>query len=260
MIPKLIHYTWFSGEPMPDNVKDCIASWKQSMPDYEYRLWDSAATAEIDSVFLREALAERKWAFAADVVRLYAVYRYGGIYMDTDVRVYQSFDPLLVNHAFIGRENSMHIIGRSTQHYLSAHCFGAEKGNEFLRRCLHYYDERHFITSPDTTTLPSPLRLDMRTSSEILCVLATVYGYAPSVLADGQQTLRDGIATVYPSHCFDAVKHYPDTYCKHLALGAWRETARRTYNYTPSYKIQWRLRAIVEWVLRRYDYVMIKLR
>ena len=63
MIPKIIHYTWFSGEEMPQIVKDCILSWKRLMPDYEYRLWDREAIKDLDSEFLQEALAVLKWAY-----------------------------------------------------------------------------------------------------------------------------------------------------------------------------------------------------
>ena len=66
MIPKIIHYTWFSNDEMPANTIECINTWKQFMPDYELRLWDMKALQEIDSDFLQEALEAKKWAFAAD--------------------------------------------------------------------------------------------------------------------------------------------------------------------------------------------------
>ena len=91
MIPKIIHYTWFSGDEMPQIVNECMASWERHLPDYEFRLWDMDAIKDIDAVFLREALSVKKWAYAADYVRLYALYHEGGIYLDTDVMVYKSF-------------------------------------------------------------------------------------------------------------------------------------------------------------------------
>lgn len=62
MIPKIIHYTWFSGDPFPELIQECIDSWKKWMPDYDFKLWDMASVHDIDSVFLKEALKERKWA------------------------------------------------------------------------------------------------------------------------------------------------------------------------------------------------------
>ena len=77
MIPKKIHYCWFSNEPFPEQVQQCIASWKQYMPDWEYVLWNYDRIKDIDSIWLKECLAAKKWAFAADFVRLWAVYHDG---------------------------------------------------------------------------------------------------------------------------------------------------------------------------------------
>jgi mannosyltransferase OCH1-like enzyme len=85
MIPKIIHYTWFSDEPYPTNINECIESWKKHMPEYEFVLWDSNKIVDINNLFMQQALLEKKWAFASDFVRLYAVYNYGGIYIDTEV-------------------------------------------------------------------------------------------------------------------------------------------------------------------------------
>ena len=97
------------------------------MPEYELKCWDDSTLGEFSNVFMNEALEEHKFAFASDVIRLYVIYKYGGIYMDTDVMVYKSFNPLLENHAFIGRENSMHQTGHTMEVYLATCCFGAEK-------------------------------------------------------------------------------------------------------------------------------------
>ena len=51
MIPKIIHYIWFSGEEFPDKIKICIDSWKRLMPDWDYKLWDMEAIKNIDSIF-----------------------------------------------------------------------------------------------------------------------------------------------------------------------------------------------------------------
>ena len=110
MIPKIIHFTWFSGDPYPQLIQDCIDSWHKVMPDYEYVLWDYNKIKDIDSIWLKECLAQKKWAFAADFVRLYALFYYGGIYLDTDVDVYKPLDKFLEQRAFIGREGVHYIL------------------------------------------------------------------------------------------------------------------------------------------------------
>lgn len=258
MIPKVIHYVWLGQNPIPLEMQKCIDSWKRYMPDYEIRCWDDSSLDEFDSIFVKEALAARKFAFASDVIRLYAIYKNGGIYMDTDVMVYKSFDPLLSHHAFIGRENSMHQIGHTMEVYLTTCCFGAEKGNAFIKRCLDYYNDRHFITSPDMS-LPPFLRMDMTLNSYLFSVFAKEIGFKSSVLSDHLQNCKDNTLTIYPQRCFDSTIITNETYTKHLALGTWREDEKKVYTYSLKYKIEWRIRALVERLLRKFEYVMVKL-
>lgn len=258
MIPKIIHYTWFSNEPFPEMVKVCMDTWRQFLPDYEFRLWDMASTEQIDSVFLKEALREKKWAFAADVVRLYAVYNYGGIYLDTDVMIYKSFDSLLDQHAFIGRENSVHIEGRKTESYLTSHCFGAEKEHPYIGRCFHYYDNRHFVTSLDAT-LPMPLRYDSKLLPFIQSELAREIGYNSSILRREIQNCEFGL-TVFPSYYFDCVTSDKRSYCKHLALGSWRDRKTEDPVISLKYKIKWRIEAFLRKCLDKNGYLMIEKR
>lgn len=257
MIPKIIHYVWLGGNPLPPKMQECVDSWRRIMPDYEIVLWDDKRIKEIDNQFMREAGAEGKWAFVSDVVRLYAIAKYGGIYFDTDVLVYKSFNPLLSNKAFIGRENSMHLIEQMTVNYLTTCCFGAEKGNKFIRRCLEYYSNRHFITS-DNQSLPPELRLDLRLNSEVFTILATQIGYNPSVLHNELENCG-GDLTVYPSRYFDPVGVSSETFSVHLALGTWRERPSKEWKYTLKDKISWRFWAVLEQFCRRFNRTIIRL-
>ena len=42
MIPKIIHYCWFGGNPLPPLAQKCIKSWKKYCPDYEIVRWDES--------------------------------------------------------------------------------------------------------------------------------------------------------------------------------------------------------------------------
>ncbi len=87
MIPKIIHYCWLSSEPYPEKIQNCIDSWKKILPDYEIKLWNMN-NFDINSIdFVKEACSVKKWAFASDYIRLYALYNYGGIYLDSDVLI-----------------------------------------------------------------------------------------------------------------------------------------------------------------------------
>ena len=95
MIPKVIHYCWFGRGELPPLAKKCLDSWKKYCPDYEIKEWNED-NFDLDSYpYVREAYDKRKFAFVTDVVRLYALYHEGGIYMDTDVEVLKPLDRFL---------------------------------------------------------------------------------------------------------------------------------------------------------------------
>ena len=108
MIPKIIHYCWIGGAPLPELAEKCIASWKEHMPEWEYMRWDETnfdiAAAPL---YVRQAYEARKFAFVSDYVRLWALEQYGGLYMDVDFEVFRSFDDLMEKYpAFAGYEGS----------------------------------------------------------------------------------------------------------------------------------------------------------
>lgn len=259
MIPKIIHYCWLSGDPFPSDIKKCIESWKLHMPDWDFRLWDLKAVEGIESIWLKETIQTRKWAFAADFIRLFAVFHYGGIYLDSDVIVFKSLEPFLINECFIGRENSMHLVGfENTKRYLGSHCFGAEKGNIFIKTCLDYYENRRFILS-NNRVLTETLRYDMKILPEIQSIIASSrFGLNDKYIFNKLQSLK--FLTVYPSEYFDSIKETPLSFCRHLALGSWREKVDKAYVYTLKDKIEWRIRFIVESLLRHFNFVLIKLK
>lgn len=148
MIPKVIHYCWLSGDPIPEKLQRCMDSWKKFLPDYEFVLWDLERFDINTSQWVKEAFEARKYAFAADYIRLYAVYNYGGVYMDMDVEVIRSMDTLL---------DRPYLFGFDGETGIEAGIFGAEPHNAFLGKCLDYYADRRFISHDGTCdTYPLP--------------------------------------------------------------------------------------------------------
>lgn len=137
MIPKIIHYCWFSGEKYPPKIKECIRSWKRNLSGYTLRIWD-ANSFDFNSVpYVKKCMELRKWASAADYIRLYALYTEGGIYLDSDVIVLKSFDELLDCNAFWG------IDAMDSEHYAfpEAAVFGSVKGFAPLKEMMQYYEQ-----------------------------------------------------------------------------------------------------------------------
>lgn len=150
MIPKIIHYCWLSDDPMPKESIDYVNSWHNILPEYKFILWNREKF-DINSVpWVKEAFAQKKYAFAADYIRLFAVYNYGGIYLDSDIELKKTFDDLLNRKLIIGYENK-------GQYGIEAGCFGAEKGHAFVEKCLLHYKDLHFVNNDgsfNTKTLP----------------------------------------------------------------------------------------------------------
>lgn len=235
MIPKKIHYCWFSGEPFPEKVVECMNSWHKYMPEWEFVLWDYEKVSQIDSVWLKECLQEKQWAFAADFVRIYALFHEGGVYLDTDVEVYKSFNDLLGNSAFIGREDNIRVLGYLTCFFLTSHCMGTVPENRFFERCYHYYDNRHFIKSQDKT-LPLNLRYERMLLPQIQYELAQEFGYDASALNNKKQSL-DGVLTIYPYSYFDSHSSLIG-YCRHWAVGGWLKKQENILGQP--FKITWK--------------------
>ena len=153
MIPKKIHYCWLSNDAMPEKLQRCIDSWKMKLPDYEIIKWDLKKFPLEKSIWVRQAYERKKYAFAADYIRLYALVTEGGIYLDSDVEVLKTFDDLLHLPFFICKENSPQGVEAAT--------IGAEAGTSWLIKCLEYYNEKTFVDSSgkeQTAVLPSILQ------------------------------------------------------------------------------------------------------
>ena len=82
-----------------------MATWRQVMPHYKIKLWNTS-NFDIGSApaYVQQACAQRKWAFAADYIRMWALYTEGGIYLDSDVRVLKPFDDMLGHNFFSSME------------------------------------------------------------------------------------------------------------------------------------------------------------
>lgn len=153
MIPKIIHYCWLSNDPIPQNIKHCIDSWKKILPDYEIRCWDLKKFPLQKHIWVKQAFEKRKYAFAADYIRLYALATEGGIYLDSDVEVIKSFNDLLHLPYFICLENSPKGIEAAT--------IGAEANTPWILECLSYYENKSFIDEQGrerTTVLPEIIK------------------------------------------------------------------------------------------------------
>jgi mannosyltransferase OCH1-like enzyme len=155
MIPKIIHYCWFGQNPIPENFQNYINNWQYLMPDYRIVKWDESNSPLYIS-YIQNAQKNKMWANISNYVRLYALWQYGGIYLDTDVEVLKSFDELIVSESgILGFEsgdfdNNRIVVNNAVMLFPSRHWF--------IKECIEYIESNFYgteaanISSPKMTT------------------------------------------------------------------------------------------------------------
>lgn len=133
MIPNIIHYCWFGGNPLPTDVKKCIESWKEKCPDYEIKCWDESNFDVNAHPFTKAAYEAKAWAFVSDYARLKVVYDNGGIYLDTDVELLKNLDFLLSYEGYIG-------VQQAGCYCTTGLGFGAVKESKIVKLMLDKYN------------------------------------------------------------------------------------------------------------------------
>lgn len=149
MIPKMIHYCWFGGNPLPESTMKYIRTWKQFLPDYKITEWNET-NFDIKSApaYVQEAYEAKKYAFVSDYVRVQKLLQYGGIYFDTDVEVVRDFEKYLEGHSMV--------MGFEETGRLSTAFFACCEGHPFMEEFEKTYHTRNFLQedgSMDLTTI-----------------------------------------------------------------------------------------------------------
>jgi len=202
------------------------------MPDYELVLWDKQRF-DVNSVpFVKEACDARKWAFAADYIRLYAIFTEGGIYLDTDVIARKRFDDFLEYGFFTSIEaNPAKKYTRGALQYarqtglsinpvranlIQAAVLGGVKGHPFARDCMAWYEKQHFILEGGKCAS------DYLLAPDVYTCIANRYGFRNK---DERQVLKAN-TLIFPSCVFSANRNFQDknTYAIHWWFGSWRKT------------------------------------
>lgn len=211
MIPKIIHYCWFGGKEIPEEAKRCIDSWAEYLPDYRVMIWSEDTYDLSVNQYVQEAYAAEKYAFVTDYVRLDVLFRFGGIYMDTDVEVVKPLDKYLEHKAFSGFENVVNI---------PTGIIGSEKGNKIIGELQKDYENRPFVLTDGS--------YDLTTNVEII----TNYFLKRGLRQDNSFQVIDGFA-FYPNIVFCPYKHeygtkyIADTSTYHHKYGSWIPPERR---------------------------------
>ena len=247
MIPKIIHYRWFGGNEMPKDQKKYIDGWKKLLPDYKFKCWNENDFNIDGCQFTKDARNAGKWAFVADYVRLYALFTIGGVYMDTDVKLFKSFNSYLNCSFFSSFEN--HLNGESQfidqdgnrldcskikipEMGIMSAVIGAEKGSVFIKDVLDFYNSHSFdYIFSNRLTIPTTLSY-----------CAEKYGFK---YIDKYQILDAGIV-IYPTTVFSNYdQQNKESVTVHFCAGSWSDKSLYKKIRGRLYRIKW-LRNIVK--------------
>lgn len=208
MIPKVIHYFWIGTKPLGEKEISCIESWKKYCPDYEIKLWNETNYDFSINNYMKEALEAKKYGFVPDYARLDVIYKYGGIYLDTDVELLRPLDDLLHLKGFCGFENAQKVnLGQ---------IFAAEAGHEIIKVMRDEYEKMSFLNDNGTlNTTASPV------------IQTTSLRRAGLKLNGKKQVLANGF-TVFPEDYFspydfetETIKRTSNTYSIHHYAATW---------------------------------------
>ena len=205
MIPKIIHYCWFGGKPLPELAQKCIASWKKYLPDYEIKEWNESNYDVHKILYTNEAYNEKKYAFVSDYARFDILYQYGGIYFDTDVEVIRPFDSVLQNGGFMGFEGDGKVAAGLG--------VGCNARLSIIYQILQFYATLHFINNDGSYNLHTVVEYvtkiliqnGLKTKNEIqklegLIIYPSDY-FAPKSALTGILTITEN---TYSIHHYDA--------------------------------------------------------
>ena len=213
MIPKIIHYCWFGGNPLPELAQRCIASWRKFLPAYEIREWNETNYDVRKIPYTAQAYDAKKYAFVSDYARFDILYQHGGIYFDTDVEVIKPLDDILERGAFAGVERAGALAAGLG--------IASPAASQIYREILDSYQDEQFVNADGSLNLKT-----------VVVRVSDIFKRHGFVEEDRIQFVAD--TTVYPSEYF-CPKDYrtgtlnvrENTYTIHHFDGSWQTPENR---------------------------------
>ncbi len=148
MIPKVIHYCWFGRNPLPSLAIKCIESWRKYLPDYEIKEWNEDNFDVNIIPYTQEAYQVGKYAFVSDYARFWILYKYGGLYFDTDVEVIKPMDDIIARGPFMGCEKD--VSDTSVASVAPGLGLGVNPGLGLYKEILEMYSKLSFVNKDGT--------------------------------------------------------------------------------------------------------------
>lgn len=227
MIPKVINYCWFGGNPLSVQAKKCIESWKKYCPDYEIKEWNESNFDIGCCDYVREAYKAKKWAFVSDFARFKILYDNGGIYLDTDVQLIKNLDDIVKKGPYMGYEAYCDdkVLNPNNEWLVNSGLgMAAESHMDFFFEVVNYYKKQHF------------LQKDGKLNTYTVVYRVSDLLRQKGLKMDNKIAIVDGI-NIYPEDYFcpfnfttGKLKLTKNTHSIHLYSASWQSTTDRLKN------------------------------
>ncbi|MBE6144330.1 MAG: mannosyltransferase [Firmicutes bacterium] len=223
---KIIHYCWFGPRPLGKLEKKCLKSWEKYLPDYKIMKWSEENVDLEECEFIKEAYAQKKWAYVADYVRSKALYEYGGIYFDTDMEVIKNMDEFFDKEFVVGLEDS----GDAN----AAIVICKNKKNKYMKKLLEIYQNSKFNETGNLFDIAIPRQLEK---------VFKEYGFKKGC---NEIQVLNGDITIYPREYFYPLSYdmknnvfTENTHTIHLFSASWTDIGERTAVWLRRHKMGW---------------------
>ena len=224
-IPKIIHYCWFGGNPLPDLARKCIASWKKFLPEYEIKEWNENNFNVWQTCYSAEAYRLKKYAHVSDYARCWILYHYGGIYFDTDVEIIRPINDIIIKGSFMGFECQEGVLLDNPNGNINPGLgAGAYKRHPFFEKITNFYEHSHYI------------RWNGKNTGNITHHATKLLDYDHKEILDGDIVKVSGLL-IYPTEYFCPYDYYTEemhitvnTRTIHHYMGSWTVKGNRLQN------------------------------
>ena len=220
MIPKVIHYCWFGGNPLPKSAQKCIASWRKYLPDYEIKEWNESNFDVNIIPYTAEAYKAKKYAFVSDYARFWILYKYGGLYFDTDVEVIKNMDDIIAKGPFMGLEKKQAGATPTQLGVAPGLGLGVHPGLGLYKELLDVYDDKHLFSA-------------FGKIGETIVDITSKIMQKKGLKRQGDGFLHCGEITIYPEEYFCPKNYYtgeltitPNTCAIHHYTATWHKNTK----------------------------------
>ena len=178
MIPKIIHYIWLGEKPIPQIVNE---NNKILGKDWKVKIWTNKDFTFEECQYVKEAYSLGLYMYCSDALRFYILNKFGGVYLDCDVKLHKTPDELL---------NLKYAIGNEKYYNFSVNSgiMLSEPNNDVIKMFWNYYSTMKLIHNGyykqenDTDKLrrflsgnnPNPIHISYNELSHEVCAYPTI--------------------------------------------------------------------------------------